>query len=451
MDQPKNISSFSIVTLGCKVNQFESETIAQELNQSGIQRIDKTKAFGDARVDTCIINTCTVTRKAAMQSRQAIRQAIRSNPQATIIVTGCLAQTNPDDIRKIKGVHRIVGHAEKYRIPEILQSIDPPPRKPSPGKMYFQPNPPDKSVFSPLGNKTRPFLKIQDGCDTFCSYCIVPYARGRHRSMPVEDVLTSVRIIQEAGFHEVVLTGIHLGCYGTDLCPKTHLTEMLTALQHQTAIGRIRLSSIEPLEITDELIYLVAASSQRPGHLCRHFHIPMQNGDNTVLKRMNRPYRQKDFRNRIEAIHQALPEAAIGTDVMMGFPGETDEAYQNTLNFIESLPLSYLHVFPFSPRKGTPAYTFPDRVPSDIVKQRCREVRELGNRKRLVFLEKQIHSVLDVLVESSPDRKTGRRTGVTSNYIKVLLDRSAGLGNTFQKVQIERIHDTQSVVGRVLT
>lgn len=451
MDKSKNIVSFSVVTLGCKVNQFESETIAQELKQSGIQRLDKNKAPGDARVDTCIINTCTVTRKAAMQSRQAIRQAIRSNPDATIIVTGCLAQTNPDDVRKIKGVHRIVGHAEKYRIPEMLQSIDPPSGKSSPGKTYFQPNPPDKTVLSPLGNRTRPFLKIQDGCDTFCSYCIVPYARGRHRSMPVEDVLASVRIIQEAGFHEVVLTGIHLGCYGTDLSPATHLTEMLAALQHQTAIDRIRLSSIEPLEVTDELIELVAVSSKRPGHLCRHFHIPMQNGDNTLLKRMNRPYRQKDFRNRIETIHQTLPEAAIGTDVMIGFPGETDEAYQNTLNFIASLPLSYLHVFPFSPRKGTPAYTFPDRVPPDIIKERCREVRELGHRKRLAFLEKHIHSELDVLVESSPDKKTGRFKGVTSNYIKVLLDGSAGMENTFQNVRIEGIHDAQSVVGRVLT
>ena len=450
MVKPRDNASFSIVTLGCKVNQFESETIAQELKQSGYQRIAKNKTTGDEKTGICIINTCTVTHKAAMQSRQAIRQTIRSNPDATIIVTGCLAQTDPDDIRKIKGVHRIVGHAEKYRIPEIIQTVDLPMVTPVPDEMHFFPNPPDKTAFSPLGNKTRPFLKIQDGCNTFCSYCIVPYARGRHRSMPFEDVLAAVRIIKETGFHEVVLTGIHLGCYGTDLSPASSLTRLLTVLRDQKAIDRIRLSSIEPLEITDDLITLVSTSSARPGHICRHFHIPMQNGDDTILKRMNRPYGQKDFRNRIQAIHRALPDAAIGADVMIGFPGETDQAYQNTLSFIESLPISYLHVFPFSPRKGTPAYSFSDRVPPEIVKKRCREARALGKQKKMAFLEKHVQKELEVLVESTPDVKTGRLKGVTSNYIKVLLDRYEGIKNTFQKVRIEGIRDAQSVVGRVL-
>jgi len=309
----------------------------------------------------------------------------------------------------------------------------------------------EKSAFSPSGNRTRPFLKIQDGCDTFCTYCIVPYARGRHRSMPFEDVLTSVRNIQEAGFHEVVLTGIHLGCYGTDLSPATNLTQLLTVLRDQEAIGRIRLSSIDPLEITDKLIDLISTSSSRPGHICRHFHIPMQNGDDTILKRMHRPYLQKDFRDKIGTIHRALPDAAIGADVMIGFPGESDTAYQNTLSLIESLPLTYLHVFPFSPRKGTPAYKFSHQVPSGTVKERCREVRALGNRKRMAFLEKHIHAEIEVLVETTPDAKTGRLKGVTSNYIKVLLDKHDGIKNRFQQVRIEAIRDTQSVVGRVLT
>jgi threonylcarbamoyladenosine tRNA methylthiotransferase MtaB len=447
---PKNKFSFSIVTLGCKVNQFESASIARELKQSGFQSVDINKTPGDEGAGVCIINTCTVTHKASMQSRQAIRQAVRLNPDATIIVTGCLAQTDPDDIRKIRGVHRVVGHAEKHRIPEIIQSNHLPCMASSPAGMQFQPNPPDKAVFSPFGNKTRPFLKIQDGCNAFCSYCIVPYARGRHRSMPFEDVLTSVRIIQEAGFHEVVLTGIHLGCYGTDLSPRTHLTELLSVLRNQKAIDRLRLSSIEPLEITDELIDLVSASPTRPGHICRHFHIPMQNGDDTILKQMHRPYGQQAFRNRIETIHRSLPDAAIGADVMIGFPGENDKAYQNTFSFIESLPLAYLHVFPFSPRKGTPAYAFPDRVQPDIVKDRCREVRELGHRKRLAFLKRHMHSKVEVLVETTPDVKTGRLTGVTSNYIKVLLDKNAGIQNTFQNVRLEGIHGTYSMVGRVL-
>ena len=451
MSKVRKQPSFSIFTLGCKVNQFESETVAHELKQAGFHRTGKNRKPGDEGSDTCIINTCTVTQKASMQSRQAIRQAIRANPGAKIIVTGCLAQTDPDDIRQIKGVHKIVGHAEKHRIPEIIQSTDVCSIAPPTVDRSFQPILSEKSTFTPSGNRTRPFLKIQDGCDTFCTYCIVPYARGRHRSMPFEDVQTSVRNLKEAGFHEVVLTGIHLGCYGTDLSPATHLTELLTVLRDQEAIERIRLSSIEPLEITGELIDLVSASSLRPGHICRHFHIPMQNGDDTILKRMHRPYLRKDFRKKIETIHRALPDAAIGADVMIGFPGETDKAYQNTLSFIESLPLSYLHVFPFSPRKGTPAYNFSEQVPSDIVKKRCREVRALGNRKRMAFLKKNIHAELEVLVETTPDAKTGRLKGVTSNYIKVLLDKHEGIGNTFQNVRIEEIRDTQSVVGRVLT
>ena len=450
MAKAKNQSSFSIITLGCKVNQFESETVAHELKQAGFHRTAKIREPGDEGSETCIINTCTVTQKASMQSRQAIRQAIRANPEANIIVTGCLAQTDPDGIRQIKGVHKIVGHAEKHRIPEIIQSTDVCSIAPPALDNSFQPIRSEKSTSTPSGNRTRPFLKIQDGCDTFCTYCIVPYARGRQRSMPFEDVLTSVRNIKEAGFHEVVLTGIHLGCYGTDLSPATHLSELLTVLRDQEAIDRIRLSSIEPLELTDDLIDIISASSPRPGHICRHFHIPMQNGDDTILKRMHRPYLQKDFRNRIETIHRALPDAAIGADVMIGFPGETDKAYQNTLSFIESLPLSYLHVFPFSPRKGTPAYNFRDQVPSGIVKERCREVRALGNRKRMAFLEKHIHTEVEVLVETTPDVKTGRLKGVTSNYIKVLLDKHEGIENRFQIVRIEGIHDTQSVVGRVL-
>ena len=269
--------------------------------------------------------------------------------------------------------------------------------------------------------------------------------------MPVEDVLISLRCIREAGFKEIVLTGIHLGCYGTDLSPATSLSRLLRVMQEREPVDRIRLSSIEPLEITDELIALVAASSARPRHICRHFHIPLQSGDDTVLQRMHRPYRRKDFRQRIESIHRELPEAAIGADVMIGFPGETDQVYRKTLSFIESLPLSYLHVFPFSPRKGTPAYAFPDRVPTDIVKERCREMRELGRAKRLAFLEKHLHTDMEVLVETSPDLKTGRLKGVSSNYIKVLLDKTADMGNTFQKVRIEAVHDPQTLIGHVLT
>jgi threonylcarbamoyladenosine tRNA methylthiotransferase MtaB len=442
--------SFNIVTLCCKVNQFESENMVHQLCRSGFNRVAKTVSPAENEADICIINTCTVTHKASLQSRQAIRHAIRSNPKATVIVTGCLAQTDPDSIRQIKGVDRIVGHSHKHCIPKILQKPHAMIPDPSAKENCFQPVLPAEPVFSPSGNRTRPFLKIQDGCDTFCTYCIVPYARGRHRSMPFGDVLAWVKHIQSADFHEVVLTGIHLGCYGTDLSPKTNLTKMLTALRDQKIIDRIRLSSIEPLEITNELIALVSTSAARPGHICRHFHIPLQSGDDTILKRMQRPYRKKDFRQKVETIHRTLPDACIGVDVMIGFPGENDQAYQNTLTLIERLPIAYLHVFPFSPRKGTPASQFPDRVPSDIVKERCREVRELGQAKRRSYFEKHIHSEAEVLIETTTDRRTGCLKGVTSNYIKVLLEQKAGVKNTFRTVRLEEIHDPQTMRGRIV-
>jgi len=445
-----NKPSFSIVTLGCKVNQFESETIAWQLKASGFDWITRSAVPVNPRGHTCIINTCTVTHKASMQSRQAIRQAIRSHPEARIIVTGCLAQTHPDSIRNISGIDRIVGHAHKHRIPEMLVSPQDEDARPLPAEHCFQPRSPAEPGFAPLGNRTRPFLKIQDGCDTFCTYCIVPHARGRHRSMPFADVLASVQNIGAANFHEVVLTGIHMGCYGKDLSPKTDLVTLLARLRDQRAIDRIRLSSVEPLEITDKLIHLVSEPWVRPGHICRHFHIPMQSGDDTILKRMNRPYRQLEFRQRIAVIKKAMPDAAIGVDVMIGFPGETEFFYHNTLKLLDSLPITYLHVFPFSARQGTPASHFPDPVPAGVVRERCREVRELGKAKRRTFLKKHLNSEVDVLVETTRDRTTGRLKGITTNYIKILLDGNDDIKNTFQNVRITGIHDDQTAIGRLL-
>ncbi len=441
---------FSIKTLGCKVNQFECETLVNQLGQAGLELAGKSAESRPGGTDICIVNTCTVTHKAAVQSRQAIRQAIRTNPNATVIVTGCLAQTDSESIHKIKGIDHVVGHSDKQRIPQILQaSLQLDLKLPANPTGFQSPLLPSQlpSIF---GTRTRPFLKIQDGCNAFCTYCIVPYARGRQRSMPVENVVTSIKYVKAAGFHEVVLTGIHLGSYGHDLTPKTGLTQLLAKLHERQIIDRIRLSSIEPLEITKDLISVLSRASDRPGHICQHIHVPLQSGDDTVLNRMGRPYGRKEFIQCIQAIHQTIPQAAIGVDVMLGFPGENERAYRNTASLIEDLPIAYLHVFPFSPRSGTPASQYSDKVPADIVKKRCQETRALGQLKRQAFFTKHLNTEVEILVETTPDAITGCLKGVTSNYIKVLLKYKSGIKNTFQRVHLEGIHDAQTMRGRVI-
>ena len=450
-DDPEGPMTFSVVTLGCKVNQYESESIAHEMESSGFSKLESKPATGSNKRDICIVNTCTVTQKASMQSRQAIRQAIRSNPDAVVVVTGCLAQTAPQEIQKIDGVQYIVGHADKHRIPEIVSSMMPEP--PSPPELIRD----DirrirtyRDMHLPaLGSRTRPFLKIQDGCDAFCTYCIVPYARGRSLSMPMERVIQHIRQIRDAGYHEIVLTGIHLGRYGADLSPKTDLASLLKYLHDHHAMDRIRLSSVEPLEITTELIQLAAEAKQRPGQICPHFHIPLQSGDNGILKRMHRPYQQDDFRRIVHQIAEALPHAAIGADILIGFPGETERAFQHTVQLLEELPLAYLHVFRFSPRKGTPAADYPDQVPQHIVKERSRQARKLGVEKRRSFLKRWLHHGVEVLVEETRDSHTSMLKGVTSNYIKVLLEGKDNLQNTFQTVHIEKLHDDQTLMGHL--
>ena len=385
-----------------------------------------------------------------MQSRQAIRQAIRVNPTATVVVTGCLAQIESDTVREIKGIDYVVGHADKHRIPQMLHISHPLDIEPQSISSDFQyPLASHPLPFS-SGARTRPFLKIQDGCNAGCTYCIVPHARGRQRSMPFENVIMSLEQIKAAGFHEAVLTGIHLGSYGRDLTPRIDLAQLLVQLCQRQTIDQIRLSSIEPLEITKELITTITEAADRPGHICRHIHVPLQSGDDTILKRMGRPYDRREFILRIKAIHRALPRAAIGVDVMLGFPGETEQAYQNTRTLIDELPITYLHVFPFSARAGTPASQYSHKIPPDIIKRRCQEIRALGHDKKQAFFAKHLDTEMEVLVETTADAATGHLKGVTSNYIKVLMKYKPKIRNTFQRVYLEGIHDAQTMWGRLV-
>ena len=435
------MQNYSITTLGCKVNQCESESISQLLKDSKWTSVPLGE---DARF--CIINTCAVTQKAAMQSRQAVRHAIRSNPRARIIVTGCYAQTEPDDIKKIKGVHYIIGHAGKHKIPEIITSTK---EKDFVFPVNIYNDIINEKTFRQmpvaLGERTRPFLKIQDGCNAFCTYCIVPYARGRSRSMPLKNILNNIIRIKKSGYREVVLSGIHLGRYGLDLSPQINLAELIKRINESRAIERVRLSSIEPLELTEAIIKTVAKSDI----FCRHFHIPLQSGDNLILKKMRRPYTRSMFRNLLYRIHELIPDAAIGVDTIIGFPGETEEAFKNTYNLIEEIPATYLHVFPFSSRKGTPASSLPDKVPSKIIKERCKIMRDLGNTKKKEFYKKNIGKKVGVLIEAKRDKTTGFLKGMSSNYLSIFLRGNDDLKNKIVDAKIEKINNDNSLFGTI--
>lgn len=441
---------FTIATLGCKVNQYESEQIAKGLVDAGFIYLDATLELERDRADLCIINTCTVTHKASMQSRQAARQAIRKHPDAVVIVTGCYAQTEPDAIRKIKGVHHIIPHRDKDRIPALAASLL---KTITVAKIDSNAHDFENTAVALTppkvtgANKTRPFLKIQDGCDAFCSYCIVPHARGSSRSVAPTDVLEQLTLFKKGGYREVVLTGIHLGRYGRDLRPPTTLYELLEQIRQRQYMDRLRLSSIEPLELTRDIIRIVAESEGTDSEICRHFHIPLQSGDDAILTKMNRPYRRRAFQDLVLDIRKVLPDAGIGCDVLIGFPGETEKAFENTFELIRELPLTYLHVFPFSSREGTPASHFPDKVPQQVVKERCSRVRELGQHKRKAFLNSQAGCSTKVLVENRRDRRTGRLKGISANYITVLVEGGDDLMNTFQEVCLTGLHDDQSMIG----
>jgi threonylcarbamoyladenosine tRNA methylthiotransferase MtaB len=433
---------FVITTLGCKVNQYDSEAIARELIAE-----NWSSAGDEGPVELCVINTCTVTGKAAMQSRQAVRKAIREHPQAQIVVTGCYAQTSPAEIQTIHGVDYVLGNAEKDRIPDLVQPGSKAKRKEPvilceaiAGQRRLEPSPGAVAV-----NRTRPLLKIQDGCNAFCTYCIVPHARGRSRSLPIGEVLANMRLLAEAGFQEVVLTGVHLGSYGLDLSPKVNLNALLAHINDEQPVSRVRLSSLEPLELSEEIIQTVAASRT----ICRHFHIPLQSGDDHILRRMNRPYSSTYVSKLVETIVYRIPNAAIGFDTLIGFPGESEEAFAHTYGLVAELPVAYLHVFPFSPRPETAAAAFDDQVPSPLVQKRCRRMRRLSQAKRQSFYARFVGRQLEVLVETNRDRDSSMLKGLSSNYIPVLFEGADNLQNRIIGVTVEGVGDNGQPFGSI--
>jgi len=435
------MKKFTIITLGCKVNQCESAALTGLLETSGYR-----PGAPDENNDMVILNTCTVTGKAAMQSRQAIRQAVRNHPKAKIVVTGCYAQTAPQEIQQIDGVDYIVGHGDKLNIPELVSRSNTQCSKPA----IFHHDMLQARCFDPLPSaepeaRTRAFLKIQDGCNSFCTYCIVPYARGRSRSMPSNDVRTHLSRLAHKGLQEVVLTGIHLGAYGKDLEPKTSLIGLLSSIAESKYVARLRISSIEPTEVDADLINMMAAPKSI---VCPHLHIPLQSGDDTILKRMGRPYDKEYIVETIAAIHRNIAHVAIGMDILVGFPGEDEAAFDQTEALIERLPVSYLHVFPFSPRKGTPAAGFEAKVQESIVKERCKRMRRLGEEKKAQFYRANIGRMVNVLVESV---QSGFARGLSENYLPVVIAGDQHAENSIVSVCIDKVEQDLTVVGKIVT
>jgi threonylcarbamoyladenosine tRNA methylthiotransferase MtaB len=400
----------AVATLGCKVNQCESAGIAEALADRGMSLVPF-----DEPADAYIINTCTVTARTDSQSRQLIRRALRNNP-AAVIVTGCYAQRAPEEIARIPGVRFIAGNAEKEGIPDLLDELT---HNASPirvGDIRQQ------REISRLGanvfpEHTRAFLKVQDGCDAFCSYCIVPHVRGASRSLPPEEVEQRIVSLCRSGYREVVLTGIHLGTWGRDLRPRTDLETLIRRILDGNPPERLRLSSIEPREFNEGLIALLGSSPA----VCRHLHIPLQSGDDGILRAMHRDYDAAFFREIVRKLHAAIPGIAIGIDVLAGFPGETEAAFANTMRLLAEMPIAYLHVFPYSPRPGTPAATMDGQVPDGEKKIRAESLRTLGAVKRQIFAEGFIGTPLEVLVEDRSDGDSGSRIGFSDNYIPVVV------------------------------
>ena len=376
----------SVLTLGCRVNQSESDIIESSLKKIGWSVVDLSE-----HPDYCIVNTCTVTAKSDYQSRQLIRRAVRAG--ARVIVTGCYSQLRPEEVNNIEGVCRIVNNNNKLSIINMIANIN------------------ASNTFIPVG-RSRPYLKIQDGCNFLCTYCTVPLSRGKSRSLGPLEVIQRARVIEAAGYHEIVLTGIHLGLYGYDLKPQSKLSEIIKSILNNTNIKRIRLSSIEIKEVDNELIELLQEE-----RICKHIHLPLQSGDDTILRLMNRMYLSKDYLSVIEKIIKNISDIAIGTDVIVGFPGEGNGEFKNTKKLLDSIPLAYMHIFPFSPRPNTFAYQMANHNTSYVKRERLHELKALNERKRMAYMASQVNKTLDVIIEEKGVDHIS--IGTSSNYLKV--------------------------------
>ena len=422
----------AITTLGCKINQYDSAVIQARLEDSRHSFVP----FAES-ADFYIINACTVTDRADWEARHLVRQAKRANPEARVLVTGCYAQVSPQEVAGVPGVDYVVG---LNRLDDLLRFVD--EGDPPCGARISVGEVKRELGVRVLGTRrlpghTRAFLKIQEGCNYSCTYCIIPTARGRSRSVPPGEVLSQLRCLRDEGFVEVVLSGIHLGGYGHDVKPKTDLASLLEQIAGSGLVPRLRLSSLDPREVPDRLLGLLAGSDV----LCPHLHVCAQAGEDRILREMRRNYDTAYYRDLMLKAREMLPDAALGTDIIVGFPGESEDDFRRSLAFFDSLPLTYFHVFPYSVRSGTVAAALPAQVPHGTRKERARKMRELGAKKKREFCRRFIGRRALVLVEDSVDGATGAYKGYGRNYLPVLVHGAGDQVNREVEVAIEGLED----------
>jgi threonylcarbamoyladenosine tRNA methylthiotransferase MtaB len=424
-------------TLGCKLNLAESSTIARQFRARGYEVVGI-----DDPADVCVVNTCSVTERADRECRQIVRRALRHSPDSFVVVTGCYAQLQPHEIAAIDGVDLVLGTQEKFSIFEHAGSL----RKNGRAQVVVSriESVQSFSHASSVGfvDRTRAFLKIQDGCDYTCAFCTIPQARGESRSVPIDRLVAEAESIVAQGYKEIVLTGVNVGDYGRKI--GASFVTLLQMLEMVEGLHRIRISSIEPNLLTDELLAHWLDSDK----LCRHWHIPLQSGSDNVLRSMRRRYLTKWYANRVQRIKRSCPDAGIGVDVIVGFPGETDELFEETYRFLVELPVSYLHVFTYSERPGTQAASFTSSVDPRIRAERSERLRNLSFRKRQAFYDRFLGETVDVLVES--ERTRGILTGLTDEYVRVTFPGHPSMINSILPVTVESV-EGESCLGSAAT
>jgi threonylcarbamoyladenosine tRNA methylthiotransferase MtaB len=433
------VGSFYVENFGCRATQADGAAIEQQFRQLGLGRAS---SCGEA--DVVVLNTCTVTAAADQDARAAIRRIHRENPKCQIVVTGCYAQRAPEEIAALPGVANVVGNSHKHRLAEITNHTFVPIAQlqtQTPGEensifvsdIFAHTELLAAPVFDAANERTRPNLKVQDGCDNRCSFCVIPYVRGNSRSLPLSRILDEVNSLVGAGYCEVVISGINLGRWGRDLGGQQTLADLIRAILQETSLEKLRISSVEPMDWSDDLIALVASSPR----IAKHAHVPMQTGSDRILRKMHRKYRPWHYRHKIERIRAAMADAAIGADVMVGFPGESEADFEETRRMIEALPLTYLHVFTYSPRPGTPAAEMEDQVSVPVARQRSGVLREVAAQKKLSFMRSLIGKTVEAITLKSCGvmRKESRAPAVddysadftealTDNYLKLRLTKN---------------------------
>ncbi len=456
------MASFYVKNFGCRAAQADGAAIEQQFRRLGLESADSVEDAG-----IVVLNTCTVTASADQDARSAIRKIHRENPDCQIVVTGCYAQRAPEEIASLPGVHQVVGNSHKHRLAEI--AVADRPLRPSASSEFIsvlnlQSSPARlfvsdifahtellaAPVFDAANDRTRPNLKVQDGCDNRCSFCVIPYVRGQSRSLPLEQVLQQVNMLVEAGYREVVISGINLGRWGRDLPAtadyhRSRFEDLVHAILAETALEKLRISSVEPMDWSNELISTMAESPR----IAKHAHVPMQSGSDRVLRLMHRKYRPWHYRQKIEQIRAAMPDAAIGADVMTGFPGESDNDFEETRQMVEDLPLTYLHVFTYSPRPGTLAAAMVNQVPVQVARERNRILRELIEGKKSVFMRSFVGRRIEAItLNEQSDGPNGTFTeALTHNFLQL---RFSGRhpANHWMRVHVDKI-EAGSLIGRL--